>query len=179
MSVHAFVDESRRNNTFLLAVAIVEPPELRPLRTLLRGLLLPGQRELHFQRETPQRRKLILSRMVESAARVDIYRAECRPSEENARRVCLARLVDDLLDVEATRLVLDSRSGRDEHDLFTIRRALGKSARETRLVYEHFDSAADPLLWLADLAAWSYGAGGDWARRVAPVIGSVIRLDRP
>jgi hypothetical protein len=177
--VQAFVDESRRNDTYLLAAALVDLGDLAPLRKALRGLLFPGQRELHFQRETPQRRKLILSRVVELEVRVDIYRADCRRSEEIARRICLARLVDDLLDIDARRLVLDSRSGRDQHDIRTIRDVLGKRPRESGLLYEHFDSASDPLVWLADIAAWSYGAGGDWTRRVTPVIGSVIRLDWP
>ncbi|GAA3460771.1 hypothetical protein ACFFSW_33885 [Saccharothrix longispora] len=177
MTVHAFVDESRRNDTYYLGVALVDPGALAPLRALLRGLLLPGQRELHFNRETPQRRRLVLSRLAHFGARVDVYRADCRKSEELARRTCVERLVNDLLDLGAARLVLDSRVGRDYHDVRTIRDVLGTRPSESSMAYEHFDSTGDPLLWLADLAVWSYGAGGDWGRRVAPVIGSVIRLD--
>ncbi|MBY8851605.1 hypothetical protein K7G98_26115 [Saccharothrix sp. MB29] len=179
MTVHAFVDESRRNDTYYLASAVVDPRHQTALRRRLRGLLLPGQRELHFKHEKPERRRAILSVLVGLDVRVDIYGAGCRRDEEGARRVCLTRLVDDLLDVEAGRLVLDSRSGRDEHDVHTIRMALGKHAKDAGLTYEHFDSTGDPLLWLADIAAWSHGAGGDWARRVEPIIGSVIRLDFP
>ncbi|MEV0676742.1 hypothetical protein AB0I60_09480 [Actinosynnema sp. NPDC050436] len=149
------------------------------LRKHLRGLRFPGHRELHFHNEKPARRRFLLARMAEFGVRVDIYLASCREGEERARQVCLARAVDDILDVDASRLVLDSRSGRDELDRLTIRRALGKRARETRVGYEHFDSASEPLLWLADIVAWCYGAGGDWARRAAPVLGNVIRLDRP
>ncbi|WP_228122445.1 hypothetical protein [Saccharothrix syringae] len=177
--MHAFVDESRRNDTYYLGAALVDPGVLVPLRSLLRGLLLPGQRELHFQRETPQRRRLVLSRLVDSGVRVDVYRANCRKSEEWARRTCLERLVNDLLDLRAARLVLDSRTGRDHHDVRTIRDVLGRRPSESGLSYEHFDSTGDPLLWLADLAVWSHGAGGDWGRRVLPLIGSVVRLDWP
>ncbi|MFE2754224.1 DUF3800 domain-containing protein [Actinosynnema sp. NPDC059335] len=179
MAVQAFVDESRRKDTYFLAAALVELGDLTRLRTALRALLFPGQRELHFQRETPQRRKAILSRLVEWEVRVDLYRADCGRSEEQARQTCLVRLVDDLLDIDARRLVLDSRPGRDRHDVRTIRNASGKRPRDSGLLYEHFDSALEPLLWVADIAAWSYGAGGDWTRRVEPVIGSVIRLDWP
>lgn len=179
MSVHAFVDESRRNDTYYLAAAIVRPGDLRRLRSGLRSLLFPGQRELHFCKEKQARRKLLLSRIAESGVRVDIYRASCRRGEERARQECLARLTNDLLDLEGRRLVLDSREERNAHDELTIRIALGKRARETGLVYEHLTSVEEPLLWLADIAAWCQGAGGDWARRVAPVIGSVIRLDWP
>ncbi|WP_033436442.1 hypothetical protein [Saccharothrix sp. NRRL B-16314] len=179
MSVHAFVDESRRNDTYYLAAAIVQPQDLKRLRSQLRGLLFPGQRELHFYKEKPARRKLLLSNVVEFGVRVDIYRGSCGRSEERARQECLARLTEDLLDIDGRRLVLDSREARDAHDELTIRRALGKRARETGLVYEHFTSTAEPLLWLADIAGWCHGAGGDWARRAAPMIGSVIRLDWP
>jgi hypothetical protein len=46
VSLHAFVDESRRNNTYLLAAAVVSPGQLRQLRM---GLRVPNQRELHFK----------------------------------------------------------------------------------------------------------------------------------
>lgn len=177
VSLHAFVDESRRNSTYLIAAALVDPKDLSRLRRALGGLLLPGQRELHFKKETPQRRRYLVARLVESGVRVDIYRTTCDRGEEHARRRCLTRLTDDLLDVDARRLVLDSREGRDEHDLLTIRLALGKRARESGLVYEHLESHVDPLLWVPDVVAWCHGAGGDWSRRVAPVIGSVVRLE--
>jgi hypothetical protein len=173
------VDESRRNDTYYLAAAIVEPQDLKRLRSGLRGLLFPGQRELHFYKEKQGRRKLLLSKVTELGARVDVYRASCRRSEERARQECLARLTSDLLDIEGHRLVLDSREERNAHDQLTIRIALGKHARETGLVYEHITSVEEPLLWLADIAAWCQGAGGDWVRRAAPMIGSVIRLDWP
>ncbi|GAA2666940.1 hypothetical protein GCM10010428_20090 [Actinosynnema pretiosum subsp. pretiosum] len=177
--MHAFVDESRRRDTYLLAAALVEPEKLKKQRTALRGLLMPGQRELHFKKETPQRRRQLLSRLVECGARADVYLATCDRGEERARRTCLTRLTDDLLDVGGTRLLLDSRQVRDEHDLLTIRLALGKRARDTGLVYEHLDSTSDPLLWVADIVAWCHGAGGEWATRVRPIIGSVVDLKNP
>ncbi|MET9228676.1 hypothetical protein [Lentzea sp. NPDC003310] len=134
MSLHAFVDESRRNNTYLLAAAVVLPRELTKLRKLLAGMRMPNQRELHFKKETPARRKEILSALVRTSVQVHLYLACCRKGEERARQVCVARLTGDLLDVGANRLVLDSREARDEHDLLTIRTSLGKYARHrTRL----------------------------------------------
>ncbi|WP_241828475.1 hypothetical protein [Saccharothrix sp. CB00851] len=173
------MDESRRNDTYYLAVAIVPPKDLKRLRSALRALLFPGQRELHFYNEKQGRRKLLLSKLVESGPRVDIYRTSCRQGEERARQECVARLTDDLLDLQGHRLVFDSRASRDTFDVHTIRSVLNKRAGESLLVYEHVDSVDEPLLWLADIAVWCHGAGGDWARRAAPMIGSVIRLDWP
>ncbi|GLZ33297.1 hypothetical protein Lesp02_54850 [Lentzea sp. NBRC 105346] len=179
MSLHAFVDESRRNSTYLLAAALVEPRQLSHLRKLLMGLRMPNQRELHFKKETPARRRLIVSRLIDADVRTDLYVACCRRGEEKARQRCVTRLTDDLLDVRAHRLVMDSREVRDEHDQLTIRLALGKRARETGLVYEHLASENDPLLWIPDIVAWCYGAGDDWLRRIKPTVRNVIDLREP
>ncbi|MEU6150865.1 hypothetical protein ABZ816_12780 [Actinosynnema sp. NPDC047251] len=172
--MHAFVDESRRNDTYLLAVAVIQPQDLTRLRKHLRGLLLPGQRELRFHKEKPARRRLLLASVVKFDFRVDVYRSGCRSSEEAARQKCLARATGDLLDLRMGRLVLDSRSGRDRIDQLTIQRVLADRPRRDEVAYEHWDSTSEPLLWTADLAAWCFGAGGDWARRAAPVLGAVI-----
>ncbi|MET1073436.1 MAG: hypothetical protein ABWY11_12385 [Umezawaea sp.] len=42
MSLHAFVDESRRKGTYLVAMVIVDPGDLARLRKLLLSLLFPG-----------------------------------------------------------------------------------------------------------------------------------------
>lgn len=176
MSVHAFVDESRRNDTYLLAAAIVVPSDLRRLRSLLRGLLLPGQGELHFKKETPQRRKLILSQLSAAGARVRIYRQSCSGGPEAARQDCLARLTADMVELNAGRLALDTRENRDVLDLRTIRAAPGKFPRASQLIYEHLSSVCEPLLWIADAVAWSYGAKGEWARRVGGIVIHVVDL---
>ncbi|WP_309109785.1 hypothetical protein [Saccharothrix sp.] len=125
------------------------------------------------------RRRAVLAEVVRFEVRVDVYLGSCRKGEERGRQECLARLIEDMLDIGAHRLVMDSRDQRDPLDRITIRNALKKRAPDHEFVYEHMDSAGDPLLWLADIAAWCHGAGGDWARRIAPVIGSVTRLDWP
>src|SRR5205823_6151457 len=150
VSIHAFADESRRGQVYRVAVALVDPADLARLRKLLRGLLIPGQRELHFKRETAERGRMIVSRMVAAQARVRVYARSCADGEEIARQVCLARLVSD----GAHRLVLDARAGRDTHDQRTIRAVLGKHPRDLGLTYEHLDSASEPLLWIADATAW-------------------------
>ncbi|MGW6934306.1 DUF3800 domain-containing protein [Lentzea sp. NPDC054927] len=179
MSLHAFVDESRRNNTYLLAVALVSPGRLHQFRKALRGLLMPGQHELHCKKETPSRRKMIVSRLVAEQVSVRLYTRSCDRGDEQARQTCLARLVTDLLDVDAHRMVLDSRDQRDRHDALTIRTSLGHDALSTNLVYEHCRSTNEELLWIADVVAWCYGSGGEWRERVMPVVESIVELDCP
>lgn len=177
VSLHAFVDESRRNHTYLLAAVLVDPGDLARLRKLLLSLLFPGQRELHFKKETPERRKLILARLAEAGVRVWIYRRSCVRGDEAARQECVRRLTDDLLDLSAARLVLDTREDRDIHDVRTIRSVLGKQPKQSNMTYEHMVSTQERLLWIADAAAWGYGAGGDWARRSREIVCNVMDLD--
>ncbi|MGW6443979.1 hypothetical protein [Lentzea sp. NPDC055074] len=179
MSLHAFVDESRRNNTYLLAVALVPPGRLHTFRKALRCLLMSGQRELHCKKETPSRRKAITSRLVEVQVSVRLYKRSCDQGDEQARQACLRRLVEDLLNAGAHRLVLDSRAQRDQHDLLTIRTSLGRVALSTNLVYEHCRASNEELLWIADFAAWCYGSGGEWRERVMPIVESIVDLDYP
>ncbi|GAA0226825.1 hypothetical protein GCM10010492_26370 [Saccharothrix mutabilis subsp. mutabilis] len=179
MTVHAFVDESRRQDTYHLAAAVVHPRQLRQTRSQLRGLLFPGQRELHFKKETLPRKRLIVSTLCALGVEVGVYSASCRLGEERARQECLTRLARDLVGVGAMRLVLDSREGRDFRDRETIGRVLRKVGRDVPLTYEHVASQDEPLLWIADVAAWCHGAGQDWARRIEPVLGEVVGLDWP
>lgn len=178
VTVHAFVDESARGQTYIVCAAIVDPGNLRPVRQQLRGLLLPGQRELHFKFEKVGRQRMIADRIAALPVSVQVYVARCaRKQQEAARQRCLELLVRDLLVRRAQYLVLDSRGHRDTVDQLTLYRALGSKPASTDLTYDHQDSVAECLIWIADTVAWCYGAGGDWRRRVEPVITAVTQVD--
>lgn len=177
MTVHAFADESRRGSTYLVAAAIAEPAKLRRLRRDLRCLLLSGQREVHFKREKEPRQRALAAAVSRLPVEVLIYYRSCGRQDEPARQACIERITRDLLDRGAHRLVLDSRADRDIHDARTIRKALGRRARETNFVYEHVDSTIEPLLWVADSAAWCFHAGGHWRKRISGIVASVVDLD--
>jgi hypothetical protein len=179
VTLHAFVDESCRGGRYLLAVALVDPASLAGLRKQVRSLLLPGQREVHCSKESPTRRRLIVSTLVGADARAWVYTRRCDGDQEQARQECLDRMVTDVVKLGAQRLVLDSREESNRLDEVTIRAVLGNRPRETGLTYEHLDSTHELLLGVADVVAWCYGAGGDWRRRIAPVVTELINLDRP
>jgi len=176
VSLQAFIDESRRNERYLLAVAIIHPRDLTRLRKLLRSLLLPGQKEVHFHNEKNDRRKIVLSRLVACGPLVHVYQRTCASGEERARQECLVAVVVDLTALGVARMVLDTRRERDWHDKQTIRAVLGKDAKES-FIYEHVVSSQEQLLWIVDVVAWCYGAGGEWRRRVTPLVARVIDLD--
>lgn len=143
VTVHAFIDESRRGPLYLVAVAVADPAALTTLRREMRGLLQPGQRELHFKKESPRRRRMLADRMAGlSGVIVHVYARSCGRSDEPARQECLDRLTRDLLDLGAHRMVIDSREHRDANDRHTLRAVLGKRPSETHLTYEHVPQRA-------------------------------------
>jgi hypothetical protein len=170
MTVHAFVDESRRNSTYYVAAAIVVPGQLTRTRKAMRSLLLPGQREIHFYKERPPRRRMIVDFIARLPLEIRMYQQPCGRHEEPARQECLKLLVQDLMDRDARRLVIDSREDRDRIDLETIRNAVRDQQHSAMLVFEHMTSTSDELLWIADIAAWCYGTGGDWRARLKSII---------
>ncbi|HEV2782511.1 MAG TPA: DUF3800 domain-containing protein [Actinophytocola sp.] len=179
MTVHAFVDESARNGRYLIAAAIVKPAEVSRLRRSMSQFLLPGQRELHFKKEKPTRRRQRADAMARLPVEVRLYSHAWHRYDEPVRQACMARLVRDLLDRNAQRLVIDSRSNKDVHDERTLRRLLGPHPSTSLLVYEHLDSTSESLLWIADVVAWCHGAGAEWRKRVDPITAAVMDLDRP
>lgn len=162
MTAHAFIDESTRRGTYLICVATCVPSELAGARQALRGLLLPGQRRLHFATESNRRRRLILSRLSELTAESVVYLAEHR-DQPAARAAILERAAKELQGDGIAGLTIESRSGQDHHDRGVIYRALGP---DPALTYRHMTAAEEPMLWIPDAIAWAYGRGGDWKRQL-------------
>lgn len=176
VTVHAFVDESARPPQYLIAAAIVEPSQVRLLRQSMRALLMPGQRELHFKKERPVRRRALADAVARLPVELCLYTKSCRKPDEPVRQTCLVQLVGDLLARQAHRLVIDTRNEQDIHDERTLRHLLGTHPSASRLVYEHVDSTSESLLWIADIVAWCFGAGREWRKRIDPVVSTVAEL---
>ncbi|MGI5502032.1 hypothetical protein [Lentzea sp. CA-135723] len=156
-----------------MAAVLISPGALHSTRSMMRALLLPGSRRVHFKTEKPVRRKLIADRLACCDLVVNIYAG--RGKSERVRATLLPLLVEDAIGQGVTRLVLDSRdpvaNGRDRLVIGTRTKA-----RDAGLVYEHIQSSSEPALWVSDALAWCHGAGGDWKRRIAPVTGTVVDL---
>ncbi|GAB92184.1 hypothetical protein [Gordonia rhizosphera] len=107
---------------------------------------------------------------------VTIYDASPITDPRRGRRAALEAVVGDLAAVSATRLVIeqdDSLLAADRAVLYTAVRRHGVP----QLVYEHQRPAAEPMLWVSDAVVWCYAKGGEWRRRVQPVINSVTIVD--
>ena len=89
----------------------------------------------------------------------------------------LDALLADLSSMGARRLVIEGR-GRSQDQVDVRRAALAQRTDRTvrSMEYDHMKPVEEPLLWIADAAAWAYGAAGDWRRRADPMIDDVTKL---
>ncbi|WP_158852394.1 hypothetical protein [Saccharothrix deserti] len=173
MNAHVFVDESNRSS-YLLVAAYIPIRRLVSIRALMRSLCFSGERRVHFQAESDNRRRKIMSRLLEQPLQVRVYTG--RGPKDAIRATLLRELVAEVLDAGVQRLVIESRGlARDRDDrreiVGTIQRLRAPS---DALAYEHFQPHEDPALWIPDAVAWCFGAGGDWRRRVEPLIDKVV-----
>ncbi len=174
---HVFLDETKQQG-YVVAAAVVVAGELEPLRRVVRDLVLPGQRRLHMKTERDSRRRQIVAALVQAGAEVVVYDAGRRyRTDLQAREQCLRGVVADAARwAGATRLVLeqdDSLVRWDSQQLIELAREAG--CRD-RLHYGHERAAAEALLAVPDAVAWCWGRGGDWRRRVEPLISTVHQV---
>lgn len=54
--------------------------------------------------------------------------------------------------------------------------AVRDAAASDRLTYEHVPARSEPLLWLADAAAWCWSRGAAWPGRLQPIIRHTRKL---
>lgn len=174
--LRAYGDESIRSRWYWLAVVLVPRHNEPAVETQVRSLCLPGQRQLHLKAERDSRRRAIISSVVGGGRiRAWLYRAP-RPVVE-ARESCLRAMVENLVSAGADQLCLDQVDERQRvRDRVAIRDVLHKQRAD--LTYRHARPWEHAGIQVADIVAWAYGAGGDWRRRVRPIVERVIDLDR-
>lgn len=176
-TLNAYIDESIRGGRYLLCVVVVEPGEAGSVRRRLRALVLPGQRTLHFKKESPRGQRELLDALAQLGVEVTVY--ECAAtsgrSQDASRALCLESATVDLQARGATvSLLIESRDGLDAQDRATITKARRPAPP---LSFEHVRPKDDPLLWLPDCFAWPVGARGDWLRRVTPLLtGGIVKV---
>lgn len=171
MSWQAYVDESIRGRDYILCVSLVPSSEVKVIRRKVRALASPGQRRIHFSRESDGRRRVFLRDVAALGTRSIIYVGR-HHDQPVARDAVLTAMVHDLIEIATTWLVLESRAGQDARDRSTIARAMG-SRGATALSYVHNQAHEEPLLWVPDAVAWAWGRGGSWrklARRLELIV---------
>lgn len=169
----AFVDESARPGRYLMASVRVMPSFAGIVRRGLTDLVLPGQRRLHFKTESDRRRRMLLSAMAQLPVAIDLYIARGLGGDV-ARGLCLQQIVRDLQATGDDTIVFIERvDGLETYDHRSISAARHRSPN---LTWQHLAPTEDPILWLADAAAWATGAGEDWHDRLGATISRLVEI---
>jgi hypothetical protein len=128
-------------------------------------------------KEGSSRRRRILSEVQSLDVEALLFEAKVGGrSQRSARDDCLRVIVPDLIRRNVGRLTVES-CDQDRADVRVISDAVAKEDAHRRFHYLHAAPASEPLLWLPDILAWAYGAGGDWYRRAANLVSSVTKID--
>ncbi len=169
----AFVDESIRGPRYLMVCVLVEGRHLSDVRRAMSEMAAPGKR-LHFHQELDKTRRAALDLI--ASLPVDVTVVACTRghgvTEFTARDACLAELVRHVQERSVPRVTIESRQD-DRDDFRTINRA---RRREPRLTFDHRKGLDEPMLWIADAIAWSWGAPGRWRNGLDTVVRNVIEL---
>ncbi len=178
MAGHVFVDETKAKG-YLVAAALLEG-DLEAYRKPLRALVLPRQRALHMKDESDPRRRAIadtIARLTRIGVGVTVYDAGSRYANGLERRGrCLAALVKDAARLTSVSITFDldeSLATWDRQQMIELTR---KAQVGDRLSYSHSSRYGEPLLAIPDAVAWCWARGGDWRRRVQPVIRAVRQV---
>ncbi|WP_440711739.1 hypothetical protein [Herbiconiux sp. YIM B11900] len=169
-----YVDESKSSG-YTLVAAVVAPSESTAMKRAMRGLVLPGQRRLHFSSESDSRRKAILSTLTELEVRAHIIESSAK-RESDGREECLIGLVGQAKKHSHSKLVLERDESIERSDRRILYRELGVHGLRAAVQYDLCAPYSEPLLWIPDAIAWSYAKGGDWKRRIAPMLIDVTTM---
>jgi hypothetical protein len=175
MPQHAFVDESKQRG-LLLVVVVMSSTNVTATRAAVEDLHLKGQRRIHFKKESPGRRRTILSAITAMPVEARLYECPSERHELAAREACLSRIVEDLAAQGSERLVIELDDSTLVHDRRTLYEAVAKVGVDSQLQYHHLRAKEETLLAVPDAIAWSWAEGGTWRQRVRPIVVDHVRL---
>ena len=174
MSVHAFLDESKRD-AYVVVVAVVAAGEVTATRTAVRQQQLPKTRRVHFQAEGDTFRRKFLGTLTQLPLQARVYTATAR-RDLDARVGILTRLVPDLVQLGTSRLVLERDDSLVVHDQRAIKQARSLARAADTLRFDHLRAVDEPLLWVPDAIAWAWCRDRSWRSLVTPLIVEEIVL---
>lgn len=102
-----------------------------------------------------------------------VYDARRHPDPKYARDSCLTKLVEDLAELEAHRLVLERDDAALRSDNALLYTQVRKAGLDDSLRYEHMPAYEECLLALPDAVAWCWAKGGQWRARAGALVSKV------
>lgn len=161
-------------NGYYIAAAVVMPHDSTRLDKAVRELNRPGQRRIHFTKESDSSKRKLLSEISKLGISVVVYKVKGQ-RDPAARQLCLNTLIDDLATHRCTHVILERDISVEETDRKVIAAALRRNDGY-KLVYKHASPSEHTLLWVSDMIAWCCYKDGDWLRRAEPLIAEIRTL---
>jgi len=154
----AFADESLRVRAglYILAAVIVTDTDSDDVRHTLRGLRQRRQARLHWREEGSKRRRSLVAAIRELPYTGVVVVADGMASgrQERARRQCIERLLTELTGKGISSVVFERRHpDLDARDRVMVAALQRRRSIPTGLHTSWQPASAEPLLWLADIAA--------------------------
>lgn len=179
VSTQLFADESKRRG-FVMAAVEADSASVAHHRKVLRQQLLRGQERLHFTGESKTRRDQIWKNIAawKSPVTVHIIVANHRYMAE-ARAQCVTGVTKLAAALATSLVVIERDAGREISDRKapSDRRALTEGLHDTGISWDIREPRTEPMLWVADAAAWLWThPDAAWRARVTPLVGQIIRL---
>jgi hypothetical protein len=175
VTAHVFVDETKERG-YLVAAAVVQVADLAAARRAVRALILPRQRRIHFKGESEPRRRKIVEVIVDLGVTAVLYDASGHCDNKRARDACLDRLVLDLQEINATRLILEHDTSTQKPDETLLRNRIRSLDPPVELRFDHLRAHQECLLSLPDAVAWCWARGGQWRTKVEGIVSDVRKV---
>ena len=172
MPFHAYVDESIRGKTYYLVAVRIQSGDIGWMRSHAANRFRFRGQPVHMHHESASVRKQALRELCRLPLTIDIVRAPIERSMLKARLGTLKALSEEISADECNLMVLENISS-DLADRRLLREA-AKASPGSFPEFRHMTYGQEPLLQLADIAAWSYGRGGTWRHELEQVIRTVI-----
>lgn len=161
MSVYvAWLDESGSNQaidpgTYILSAAISEALHAEAMRDTMRGLLVRrSHKKLHWRDEDSKRQEQIVKTI--AALQVEhlvVVRSDAHTTAkpERQRRLCMERMLPELVSLGVGTAIVESRGPKDDQrDRKTLQNLRNKRLLTDPLHMDHVGGPADPMLWVPD-----------------------------
>ncbi len=154
----AWVDESgsdrrRDPGTYILGATLIPPERVDECRDAMRGLLLRGQKKLHWYHEV--KRHTDITHTIAALDLRHIVAVRSRPTDpgrlERQRRLCMEHLVAELTALGISQVIAESRGPRDDmRDVDALDNLRRQRVLKAPMRVQHLAGPADPVLWIAD-----------------------------
>jgi hypothetical protein len=141
--------------TYILSAVVSEAEHVLELRAIMRSLLVSkSHKKLHWRSEDAARQEFIAKTIASlQVEHLVIVRSDAHSAEkpERQRRLCMERMLPELVSMGVEKAVIESRGRKDDHrDQQTLDYLRRKRQLGGYLHIDHLGGPAEPMLWISD-----------------------------